>query len=412
MDDRKTLISINLANNGSTGKIMMQVAAFAKAQGYETYQVYPKRKGCNPMQAGDIAICSEFWMKIYQRICRYIGFNGCSAMIPTAKLLKKLDKLQPSIIQLHNLHNSYINLPMLFRYIKRNNIPVVWTLHDCWAFTGHCPHFTFVGCEKWKTGCYGCNQYKLYPESAFDDSRRMYRLKQKWFCGVKNMTIVTPSRWLADLVKQSFLKEYSVQVINNGIDLSVFRPVESDFRKRQGIKMEANIVLSVAFGWGSTKKGLDVMVKLAQKLPENYQVVMVGTDDFIDQKLPDNIISIHRTNNQQELAGIYSAADLFVLPTREENYPTVNMEAIACGTPVLTFRTGGSSEIPDKRTGRVVDCDDFDAIYQEVLRICKDKPYSQKDCLMRAKSFDMKAKYKQYLALYDEALCKKDMQST
>lgn len=401
MKKKKMLVSVNLGNSGSTGKIMMQVADLAKKRGYDTWQVYPGRKGAPPPAKGDIVICSEMWNKIYQRICRYIGFNGCSAVFPTLRLLKKLDKIRPSVIQLHNLHHSYINLPLLFRYIKKKRIPVVWTLHDCWAFTGHCPHFFYTGCSKWKTQCCDCPLYKQYPESAVDDSKRMYWLKKKWFCGVENMTVVTPSQWLAELAGQSFLKEYPIRVINNGIDLSTFYPVESDFREKYGIADEEKIVLSVAFGWGHIKKGLDVMVRLAQALPEHYRVVMVGTDERIDKKLPSNIISIHRTNNQQELAQIYSAADLFVIPTREENYPTVNMEAIACGTPVLTFRTGGSPEIPDDKTGSVVECDDFEALFQEVVRICETKPYSREDCLERAKNFDMHTKYEEYLALYE-----------
>jgi len=400
MKDQKILVSINLSNTGSTGKIMMQIAAQAKGNDYVTYQVYPGRRGNNKAGTGDIVICSEFWSKIYQRICRYIGMNGCSAIIPTFRLLRKLNRIHPTIIHLHNLHNSYINLPLLFRYIKKQQIPVVWTLHDCWAFTGHCPHFDFIGCEKWKTECHDCPQYKNYPESLFDDAKRMYRLKKKWFCGIKNMTIVTPSQWLAELVNQSFLQEYPVKVIHNGIDLSIFCPTESNFRKQYSIEQEKKIVLSVAFGWGSEKKGLDMMIQLAQTLPKNYQVVIVGTDDRIDAKLPANIISIHRTNNQKELAEIYSAADVFVIPTREENYPTVSMEAIACGTPVLTFRTGGSPEIPNDKTGVVVNRDDFDAMYYEIIRICEDKPYSQQDCLGRAKTFDMHNKYEEYLSLY------------
>jgi len=402
MKPKKVLVSINLCNSGSTGNIMSNISFSARENGYVTYHIFPGHNKNKPIEKNDLIICSEIQNKIYQRICRYIGLNGCSAVFSTIKILKRLENLRPDVLQLHNLHHSYINLPLLFRYIKRNKIPVVWTLHDCWAFTGHCPHFDYIGCEKWKNECFACPQFKSYPEAAFDDSKRMYRLKKKWFCGVENMTIVTPSQWLADLVKQSFLREYPIQVINNGIDLSVFHPVKSNFREKYDIAACENVVLSVAFGWGSEKKGLDVIARLAQILPETYRIVMVGTDDFIDQKLPGNIISIHRTNDRQELAEIYSAADLFVIPTREETYPTVNMEAIACGTPVLTFRTGGSPEIPDEKTGAVVDRDDFDALYREVVRICSDKPYRASDCLNRAKSFDMHEKHKEYLELYHQ----------
>lgn len=395
-----TLVSLNLINSGSTGKIMMQVAALARTKGYETYQIYPNSKRGNPPIPGDLPICSEIEHKIYQRICRYTGFNGCSAVLATLRVLRKLEKNPPTVIQLHNLHHSYINLPLLFRYIKKHQIPVVWTLHDCWAFTGHCPHFLYAGCDKWKTGCHHCPLYKEYPKSAFDNSRRMYRLKKKWFCGIENMTIVTPSQWLADLAKQSFLKEYPVKVINNGIDLSVFRPVKSNVREKYGIAQEEKLLLTVAFGWGNPKKGADVIGSLAKQLPEDYRIIMVGA---ISRELPENIISIQRTNSQQELAELYSAADLFVMPSREENYPTVVMESIACGTPVVMYDAGGGAEIINEKTGMAVPCDDYDSLYREIIRICQTMPYHQEDCLERAKSFDLNEKYEAYIRLYNAA---------
>lgn len=393
-----TLVSINLINSGSTGKIMMQVAAVARERGYETYQIYPGHRNGIPAGPGDIVICSELENRIYQRICRYIGLNGCSAVLATKRVLRKLDKLQPTVLQLHNLHHSYINLPLLFRYIKKHRIPVVWTLHDCWAFTGHCPHFLYIGCDKWKTQCYDCPLYKKYPESAFDDSRRMYRLKKKWFCGVENMTIVTPSQWLAGLVKASFLKDYPVQVINNGIDLSVFKPTASDVREKYGIGAEEKLLLAVAFGWGSPQKGVDVIFSLARDLPENYRIIMVGA---IAREVPENIIWVPRTNNQHELAELYTAADLFVMPSREETFALVNVESIACGTPVVMYDAGGDAEIVDEKTGTVVPCDDYEALYKAIIEVTETKPYHREDCLSRAKQFDKNAKHKEYVQLYD-----------
>lgn len=323
-------------------------------------------------------------------------------MIGTAKLISKLKGIKPNIVHLHNLHNCYINLPMLFDYIKKSKINVVWTLHDCWGFTGLCSHFTILNCIKWKTGCFECPNKKGYPPAAFDKTKTMWKLKRKWFTGVENMTIVTPSKWLADLVKQSYLKDYPVKVINNGIDLDIFKPTQSNFREKHNLK-DKFIVLGVAFGWGK-RKGLDVFVELSKRLDSNkYQIVLVGTDNNIDAQLPSNIISIHRTQNQVELAEIYTAADVFANPTREENYPTVNMESIACGTPVLTFRTGGSPESLDENTGLVINCNDIDAMEKEIIRICETKPYSVEDCLKRAKRFDMNDKYKEYIELYEDS---------
>ena len=215
------------------------------------------------------------------------------------------------------------------------------------------------------------------------------------------MTIVTPSKWLADLVGQSFLKDYPVTVINNGIDLSVFTPTESGFREKYGIPEEKHILLGVAFGWGK-RKGLDVFIELSRRLdPDRYRIVLVGTDDAVDQKLPKEIISIHRTQNQTELAEIYSAADLFLNPTREDNYPTVNMESLACGTPVLTFKTGGSPEMLDETCGAVIPCDDVEAFQNEILRICEQYPFPAESCLKKAQEFYQNQKFKEYIKLYE-----------
>ena len=392
---------LNSVPYGSTGKIAYEITKSAINQdnmvllffGYSSHPL-------SEIKMSRAFIGSKISKITHMILSNVFGLNGCFSFFLTLKFLVMLDRFEPDIIHLHNLHGWYINLPMLFKYIKRHNIKTVWTLHDCWSFTGHCPYFDIVGCNKWKTGCYGCPQYKEYPKSLFDNSKYMYRLKKKWFTGVKNMTIVTPSEWLAGLVKESYLKDYPVKVINNGIDLNVFKPTESDFRKKYALENKY-IVLGVAFGWGR-RKGLDVFVELARRLDkEKYKVVLVGTDDNVDKLLPENIISIHRTQNQTELAKIYSAADVFANPTREENYPTVNMEALACGTPVVTFNTGGSPEILDETCGAAVVKNDIDAMYNEIIRICEARPYSLEACIKKAKDFDKNEKFGEYIRLYE-----------
>ena len=329
------------------------------------------------------------------------GMDGFFSVAATNELIRALKVYQPDIVHLHNIHGFCINFPALFKYLKENQIEVVWTLHDEWAFTGHCACFTMASCDKWKTGCYRCPQIKAYPKSYVDASKFMYAYKRKLFTSIKNMTIVTPSEWLAGIVKQSFLKEYPIKVINNGIDLSVFKPQSSNFREKYGILENKFIVLGVAANWGK-RKGLDVFIELSKRLEQDkFQIVLVGTEEKVDDQLPKNIISIHRTQNQTELAEIYTAADLFVNPTREDNYPTVNMEAIACGTPVVTFDTGGSPECIDENCGCVVDCDDIDSLEKEIKRICLERPYLKADCLQHAKSFDKKVKFQEYLRLYE-----------
>lgn len=311
--------------------------------------------------------------------------------------MKKLDEIKPDIVHIHNIHGHDCHFEQLFRYLKEKNIKVFYTFHDCWAFTGYCPHFTMAKCENWLNGCGNCPLRKRFSW-FFDKSAKNLTRKKKALEGM-DVTVVTPSRWLGDLVKQSFLNEYPVKVINNGIDLTVFQPLESSFRKIYGLQSK-KIVLGVALGW-STSKGIDVFIRLASVLPEDYQVVLVGTDDKVDKQLPSKIISIHRTHNQQELAEIYSAADVFVNPTREEVLGLVNIESLACGTPGITFNSGGSPECYDESCGVVVDCDDLSSLEKEIVRVCTEKPYTKEACINKAKEFEKNQRYKEYLDLYE-----------
>lgn len=394
------IVEINAVPYGSTGKIAKQIAQVANLHGHEAVFAcsWTKIKK-NRMEKDEILMGSFLGKSLHIALAKLTGLSGCFGVIDTLLFIRKLKKLQPDILHLHILHSWCVNLPLLFRYIKKQDIKVIWTMHDCWAFTGQCPYFDLAECGKWKRGCYSCPQYRSYPQSYVDRTKFMWKKKKAWFTGVKDLTIVTPSHWLAGLVKESFLQEYPVKVIHNGINLSVFKPRESEFRLKYNCDNK-NVLLGVSFDWGK-RKGLDVFIELARRLPDNYQIVLVGTDEAIDRKLPAGIISIHRTQNQQELAAIYSAADLLVNPTREDNYPTVNMEAIACGTPVLTFATGGSPEITDDQCGAVVACDDIDGMEREIRHICEKSPYSAQACVNRAKSFDMRLKFKEYIELYN-----------
>lgn len=391
------VLQINAVPYGSTGRIMFQLADALEAQGHQVLCT----AGFTWEKCGrkDFFVTSGIVEKTaHTYLARLTGRLGCFSRRATARLLKRLDEFQPDVIHLHNLHGWFINLPMLFRYIKEKDIPVIWTLHDCWSFTGQCPHFDMIGCGKWKTGCHHCPQHRQYPQTWFDHSTAMYRLKKKWFTGVEDLTVVTPSDWLADIVRCSFLRDYPVKVIHNGIDLDVFQPRPSDFRARNGC-CDQKIVLGVAYAWDE-KKGLDVFLDLSKRLGGGYRIVLVGTDESVDELLPANIISIHRTQSQQELAEIYTAADIFVNPTREDTYPTVNMEALACGTPVVTFDTGGSPEIPDQTCGTAVKRDDIEALEEQIRRLCSQQSFTEEMCLARARSFRQSDAVGEYLELY------------
>ena len=385
---------------GSTGKICVGISKVLCSQGIENYILY--NSGCSDRPLG--IKCAEPLPKVQALRSRILGNYGFNSRISTRKLIRELQRIAPDVVHLHNLHGHNCDLEMLMAYFRETKTKLVWTFHDCWAFTAYCPHFVMAGCEKWKTGCHHCSQRRTFSW-FFDRSSWLYEKKKRAFSGL-DMTIVTPSEWLAGLVKESFLKEYPVVVVNNGIDLNVFKPTPSDFRQNHGIREDQVLLLGVAIGW-HPRKGADVFMRLARRLdPDRFRIVMVGTDDQIDRQLPENIISIHRTANQAELAQIYTAADLFVNPTREDTFPTVNMESLACGTPVLTYRTGGSPEILDDKTGMVVDCDDEEALYDAIMRIGHEQPFSWTDCRSRGLSYDENRKFREYSALYESILLK------
>ena len=397
------IFEINSVPYGSTGRIMFQIADIVKTMGDVAYTSasFTKSRG-------------EHFPDTYYRIggavgktehiilAKLTGRHGCYSHLATYKLIQKIKQVNPDVIHLHNIHGWYLNWKMLFDFLKKDNIPVIWTLHDCWAFTGHCPHFMAIGCDKWKSGCYECDLYKSYPGCFFDDSRFQYRYKKECFTGVPNLTIVTPSQWLANLVKQSYLKDYDTVVINNGIDLTKFKPRASDFRAKYGLENKL-LILGVAFDW-TTKKGLDDFRRLAEDLPEEYAIVLVGVSDIVASTLPERIISIACTQNQEELAEIYSAADIFVNPTWEDNFPTVNLEALACGTPVVTYKTGGSPESITEETGKVVPYKDYGALKNATIEMKSARESMSRACIERAKLFERKDIYCKYIELYKSIL--------
>ncbi len=389
------IVQINsVCGKGSTGKICVAVSELLTKKGIENYILYASGSTNYPLGK---KYMSDIDVKFQALKSRILGNYGFNSQLATKRLLKELKSIKPNIVHLHNLHGHNVHLGMLFSYLKENGIKVFWTFHDCWALTGYCPHYDMVGCDQWKNGgCKKCIQRKHYSW-FFDRSKFLFEKKKALFTGL-NLTIVTPSKWLADQVKQSFLKDYEVKVINNGIDLSVFYPRENNFREKYDLK-DKFVVLGVAFGWG-VRKGLDVFIELSKRLDERFKIVLVGTDDKVDKQLPDNIISIHRTNNQAELAEIYSSADLLINPTREDTFPTVNIESIACGTPVLTFRTGGSPESLDACCGMVVDRDDREALFEAVIRCKEQHLFVSADCRKRGETYNHHDKFLEYIELY------------
>ncbi|MEI4829865.1 glycosyltransferase [Bacillus sp. FJAT-53711] len=388
---------------GSTGRIATDIDKILKSQGHESYIAFGRgnARDCDTT----IKIGNQIDNYMHVAKTRLLDKHGFGSKKSTQEFINKIEVLNPDIIHLHNIHGYYINVELLFEYLKKVNKPVVWTLHDCWAFTGHCSHFDYVNCSRWETGCYSCSQKKNYPSSIFiDNSDNNYLKKKDIFMGVKNMTIVTPSKWLARLVKKSFLSEYPTKVINNGIDLEVFKPTESKFREKYNLKNKF-IILGVASIW-EERKGYEYFIELSKNIKIDEAIVLVGLTDKQIKNLPNNIIGISRTNSVRELAEIYSTADAFVNPTLEDNFPTTNLEALACGTPIITFNTGGSIECIDKSCGLIVEKGNLNELINTIEKVKKKGKlsYSQQ-CIQRAKNlYDKKDRFNEYVQVYIKTL--------
>lgn len=398
------IVEINTVNYSSTGKIMLDIADTLRSQGHIVYCYCAPNIG-TLKRDGTRFIGDELSRNAAIAFCKLTGREDLALKMSTKAFLEDLDQIQPDVIHLHCIHGWFVNAPLLFEYIKVHNTRVVWTLHDCWPFTGHCTYFDAVGCNKWKEegGCNNCPQKDVFPESLVDYSNHMFKVKKETFCGVQNMTLVTPSKWLASHVKESFLKEYKIKVINNGIDLKIFHEYQdcSAVQQKYGIDKKKYTLLGVAFQW-ETRKGLDVFLQLRERLGQDFQIVLVGTSAAIEKQLPEGIIAIRRTADQNELAQLYSCADLFINPTYEDNFPTVNLEALACGTAVVTFDTGGSAESIDPVCGTVVKKGDVDGMVKAIMYYYTSLPYSHSDCTGRAELYNKTKMARNYLKILEQ----------
>lgn len=388
---------------GSTGRIAMDIHNILIEQGHGSYIAFGRDL---PMNCDStIKIGTKYDNYGHVALTRIFDKHGFGSKKATKKFIKEVERINPDIIHLHNIHGYYINIEMLFTYLKKANKPVIWTLHDCWAFTGHCSHFDYIGCDKWKYKCYDCPQKGEYPKSYIkDNSENNYLNKKNNFKGFDNLTIITPSKWLSELVEKSFLKEYDIKIIHNGIDLEVFKPQKSDFRQKYKLK-DKYIILGVASIWRK-RKGLNCFIELSGDLNPEEVIVLIGVTEKQKKQLPKNIVGLNVTNSIEELAEIYSAADVFVNPTLEEVMGLTNVEALACGTPVITFNTGGSVECVDESTGIIVERENSNQLLK-AIRSLKDngkKMYIER-CKQRAiKMYDKRDRAADYVEVYKQII--------
>ena len=368
-------VQINTFPNKSTGTIMMQKHRELLAQGEESYVFWGR--GRNPENKWEYKFGSRAGVYLDGALTRLFGRAGFYSRKATKELLEKLDDINPDVVHLHNLHGYYLNIEMLFKWLVNHSCEVRWTLHDCWALTGHCIYFTYIGCEQWKNRCSEdktCPQIATYPKTISRRScLRNYEDKKRIFTSVskERMTIITPSHWLENLVKKSFLNDYLVEVHRNAIDAKIFQPTPSNFRKEYGIGNRF-MILGVASPW-TERKGLLYFIQLAESLnPEKYSIVLVGLSKKQIRKTCKKIIGITHTENALELAKIYSAADLLIQPSIEETFGMTVAEAQACGTSVLVVKDSACEEIAEDRNKFVIE--DLSSLKEMVIDLSEKVP--------------------------------------
>lgn len=391
-------------NVGSVGRIAEQIGENILEQGWESYIAYGRESAESKSKNLKIGNSLEIYKHVL--LTRLTDKHGFGSQKATLQLIEKIEEINPDIIHLQHVHGYYINIKVLFDYLKSANKPVVWTFHDCWSFTGHCAYYELVDCQKWQTECNHCPQLKEYPKSWFTDrSTQNFRDKKHLFTSVKNMTIVPVSYWLEGEVKKSFLKNFPIQTIQNGIDLNVFSPQKKDLKNPHNLSNDDFVILGVAHPW-DTRKGLKYFVELSKSLEPNEKIILIGLSSQQIKTLPKGIIGLPRTNSVQQLAEYYSTADVFVNTTLEDTFPTTNLEALACGTPVVTFKSGGSPEAVDPQTGFVVEKGNIQQLV-EAIRAVKNKRKETftSDCRKRAeKLFDKKTSFFKYIEIYRQLL--------
>lgn len=401
----KKLLQINsVANISSTGRIAEEIGQTAISKGWESNIAYGR--AARESKSELIRIGNDWDNKLHGLQTRLLDNHGLASRKSTKAFIAEVNKIQPDIIHLHNIHGYYLNYKLLFKYLKSSNIPVIWTLHDCWPITGHCTYFDFIGCNKWQKHCFNCPQKKEYPASfLIDRSMQNFDIKRKLFSEIENITLVPVSLWLKDVLKKSFLSSKKIQVIHNGINNEVFKPIiKLNIQKKYNL-FNKFVILGVANEW-IPRKGFIDFIEIQKRLNEDFKIIIVGLNKDQLKLLPLNFIGIERTENINELIELYSACDVFLNPTYEDNFPTTNLEALACGTPVITYNTGGSPEAVDEETGIVVEKGDIDGLVSAIMEVkTNGKSHYTAKCRERAiKHFNKDDKYMEYIRIYEEIL--------
>lgn len=374
---------------GSTGRI---VADLSKSEDYDSLICYGRKKDFANVNSYKFA---NFFDNAFGALGTILFDNNikiCS--LATKRLIKKIEEFNPDIIHIHNLHGYYVNVVMLFDYLKKNNKPVIWTFHDCWPITGYCALSQYINCQKYSVKCENCPSGFSYPFSLFKQRvTKEFEIKKDIFNSLDNLTIVTPSKWLKGVIKNSFLSSQKIAVVNNGIDLTKFKKVCEKNKKFT--------CLAIANIW-TKYRGIDELKKIAKLLDKDIDLVVVGSQS--DQVAGAK--SIEHTNSIEELVKLYSSSHVLLNPTLEDNFPTINIESLACGTPVITYRTGGSPEIIDDKTGIVVEKKEVESFARTINGLKNNYYFLSKDCIDRSKNFSKDNMIIGYRKIYESLLGK------
>jgi len=400
---RKRVLLVNtVAGKGSVGRLVTGLSDSLKERGAETLIAYGRWEA--PAGQNVYRIGSDIDVGIHGVLSRITDRHGLYSSAATRALIKKIKEFSPDIIHLHNVHGYYVNYELLFSWLKneyagKEGHRIIWTLHDCWSFTGHCVHFEYAGCERWRCCCHNCPEKGQYPASLFlDNSKGNYRKKQQSFTGIKDLTLVTPSEWLKEQLKGSFLREYPVKCVPTGIDLDTFKKRASSIREKYGIG-DKPLLLGAANPWRE-RKGFDDFLKLSEALGDKAVIAMIGLKGAEVKRVSAyvNIIPVKKTDSIEKMAEWYSASDIYVNLTYEDTFPTTNLEAMACGTPVITYRAGGSPEALTPECGIVTEVGDIAGVIKaagELLK--KDTGETERACRQQAEKYGRAQRFGQYI---------------
>ena len=398
-----TLLQISIeANVCSIGRIEQQIGDLALQKGWGSYMTYSR--GYQPGASKAIKIGSMADVYWHVLMTRLFDSHGLHSKASTKKLIKQIIEINPDVIHLHQVHGYFLNIQILFDFLKDFGKPIVWTFHDCWAFTGHCAHFVGADCNKWKTGCNNCPLIHDYPASYSDRSQKNFLLKRDLFTAIPNLHIVTVSRWLENLTRQSFFKECDIRTIYNGINTDIFEPTPSTLKSE--LKLEGEKILLAAATTWNEQKGLKDYIKLAELLPNDIIIMLVGINNSVNITWPSNIIVRPRTNSSKELAAYYSMADIVLNLSYAETFGLTTVEGLSCGTPGIVYNTTASPELLTKETGEVVEAGDVDGVFAAVNEILSNgKRFYSNNCRKRViENFEMHSQYAKYLDLYKSIL--------